>query len=243
MLRTALSRRRFSRGTAIAAVAAGALTGAAVSACASGNSATANSSGTSALSDTSGPSDTSGGGARDVAYIVRLERARFAPVQHLAQSSDLVLAVRNVGTATLPNVAVTITDPPYGTAAQAFSRLIAAQPGLASRSRPVWIIDRPPGPCGFGCRAGGPGGAVTAYANTWALGPLAPGRVAVFDWTVTAAAPGRWVVAYRIAAELQPAAAAVLADGRPAIGRFGVRIVRAPRSEYVTASGQVVYGP
>jgi len=32
-----------------------------------------------------------------------------------------------------------------GTAAGAFSELLAAQSGLASRSRPVWVIDQPPG--------------------------------------------------------------------------------------------------
>ena len=55
------------------------------------------------------------------------------------------------------------------------------QPGLANPSRPIWIVDRPPGrvqrvPAQLPDGSGSPGGAVTAYSNTWALGPLAPGR-------------------------------------------------------------------
>ena len=96
-------------------------------------------------------------------------------------------AIKNIGTRAIPNVAVTVLNPRYGTAAQAFGTLIkanrAGQPILASRSRPVWIIDQAPGPCGYSCRSRGPGGAATAYTNTWALGRLAPGHTAVFRWS------------------------------------------------------------
>jgi hypothetical protein len=167
--------------------------------------------------------------------------AGFPRLQRLAQRTHLLIAVRNVGRRTIPNVAVTITNPRWGTAAQAFSTLIAAQPGLASRSRPVWIIDRPPGLCRFGCVAGGPGGAATAYANTWALGPLAPGHTALFDWRLTAVAAGRYLVAYTIAAGVNPPAIARLPDNRPAVGVFAVKISCRPRASYVLNNGRVVY--
>ncbi len=185
----------------------------------------------------------SGAGARGRALPVQVVAASFPSTQRLAQIVHFLVAVRNIGSATLPDVAVTITDPPYGTAAQAFSVLIAAQPGLASRSRPVWIIDRPPGPCGYSCLRGGAGGAVTAYSNTWALGALAPGRTAVFDWTVTAVKAGRYSVAYRVAAALDGSARAVLPGGLPAAGRFTVRVSSQPRNEYVNDNGRVVYAP
>ena len=66
-------------------------------------------------------------------------------------------------------------------------------------TRRAWRVARvrsgssigPPGPCRYSCRSGGPGGAVTAYANTWALGPLRPGATAKFDWGVTAVKAGQ----------------------------------------------------
>lgn len=176
-------------------------------------------------------------------YPVVVSTTAFPTTQRLAERSRLVIFVRNIGTATIPNIAVTITNPRYGTAAQPFSTLIAPQPGLASRSRPVWIIDRPPGVCLFACLQGGPGGAATAYANTWALGRLAPGQTATFAWALTAVQPGRYAVAYRVAAALDGSGRAVLPGGLPAAGVFRATIVRQPRTAYVENNGQVVYSP
>jgi hypothetical protein len=170
-------------------------------------------------------------------------RAQLPARQRLAQRSRLVIEVLNTGRRTIPDVAVTITNPRWGTAARAFSTLIPPQPGLASRSRPVWIVDRPPGACTFGCPLGGPGGAATAYSNTWALGPLLPGRAATFRWSLTAVESGRYLVAYRVAAGLDPAARAVLRGGSPASGVLAVAITRRPRATYVANNGQVLYAP
>jgi hypothetical protein len=172
-----------------------------------------------------------------------LTRVRLPARQRLAQRTRLVIEVRNASHRTIPDIAVTITDPRWGTAAKAFSTLIPPQPGLASRSRPVWIIDRPPGPCLFGCLLGGAGGAATAYSNTWALGRLAPGHTAAFSWALTAVAAGRYLVAYRVAANLNPPARAVLSGGRPAAGVLAVAITSRPRSTYVANNGRVVYAP
>ena len=188
-----------------------------------------------------------GAGARQDAYepsgnfTVAVPVATFPSFQRLAQQTHLVISVRNSGSQTIPNVAVTITNPVYGTAAQAFGYLLSdTTQGLASRSRPVWIIDRPPGPCNFACKVGGPGGAVTAYANTWALGPLRPGVTATFDWAVTAIKPGTHFVQYRVAAGLNGKAKAVLADGGIPTGKFKVTVTRVPQHYYVNAKGQVV---
>jgi hypothetical protein len=193
-----------------------------------------------------------GGGTRqDVGepsgnFTVGLPTASFPASQRLAERTRMVISVRNAGTKTIPNIAVTITDPAVGTAAQAFGELLGTSGGaqlLASRSRPVWIIDRPPGRCRYSCLAGGPGGAVTAYSNTWALGALRPGATATFQWGVTAVKAGTHVVQYQIAAGLNGKAKAVLADGRRPVGRFRITIHSAPQQSYVNAQGQVVNTP
>jgi hypothetical protein len=174
-------------------------------------------------------------------FTVSVPVAKFPASQRLAQHTHLVISVRNAGPHTIPNVAVTITNPRYGTAAQALGQLISStsQP-LASGSRPVWIIDRPPGPCTYSCQNGGPGGAVTAYSNTWALGSLKPGGTATFDWAVTAMKPGTYHVQYRVAAGLNGKAKAVLAGGRPPMGTFTVHVTSAPQQSYVNGNGQIV---
>jgi hypothetical protein len=175
---------------------------------------------------------------------IQVTRVAFPPSQRLAEHTRLVIAVRNAGRRALPDVAVTITNPAYGTGAGPFGTYMRGS-GLASHSRPVWIVDQPPGPCRFSCAAGGAGGAPTADTNTWALGRLAPGVTAVFRWGVTAVAPGTYRVSYRVAAGLQGtgAAQALLRDGAPAAGTLTVRIAAAPVASYITPSGQITTTP
>jgi hypothetical protein len=168
----------------------------------------------------------------------------FPSAQRLAERTRFTVRIKNIGRRALPNVAVTVLNPRYGSAAQAFGTLIAAngpgQPILASRSRPVWIIDRAPGPCGYSCHNRGPGAAATAYSNTWALGRLAPGRAVTFTWRLTPVQAGAYTVEYEVAAGLNGYARAVLAGGAPARGRFNVRIASAPPTVTVLGDGRVV---
>ncbi len=195
-----------------------------------------------------------GGGARQDAnepsgnFPVQVTTASFPSLQRLAQRSRLVLVVRNTGSKAIPNLAVTICNVTcasgspagQGTAAASFGQDIT-QTGVASASRPVWIVDTPPGPCGYSCQAGGPGGYVTAYANTWAVGtPLKPGASAVFRWGVTSVKAGRYIVAWQVAAGLGGKAKAVLADGSAPVGTFHVVISQRPQQAYVNDQGQVV---
>ncbi len=200
-----------------------------------------------------------GSGARQDAsepagnFPVAVTTATFPASQRLSEHTHLVLAIRNTGSKTIPNVAVTICNVTCaypapageGTDAAAFADDLQ-QTGLANPSRPIWIVDRPPGACNVGCQpgstagSGSPGGAVTAYSNTWALGSLAPGRTAKFDWAVTAVAPGRHVVAWEVAAGLNGKAKAVVQGGGLPHGTFAVTIHSAPSESYVNNNGQIV---
>jgi hypothetical protein len=200
-----------------------------------------------------------GGGQRQDAsepsgnYTVQITSASFPSSQRLSEHTHLVLAVHNLSGKTLPDVAVTICNvtcaypapPGQGTSAAAFAENLQMA-GLAHPSRPVWVVDHPPGPCNYGCEAnsssggGGPGGAVTAYSNTWALGQLAPNQTAKFDFAVTAVKPGHHVVAWELAAGLNGKAKAVLQDGSLPHGTFAVNISNAPAETYVNNSGQIV---
>jgi hypothetical protein len=177
----------------------------------------------------------------------------WRPVQRLAQSTSLVITIRNVDTKTIPNIAVTICNTTctyslaalhrgWGTSVAAFGQKLN-MPGLASDSRPVWIVDQAPNPnniCAFSCQQRGPGGAVTAYSNTWALGELKPNASATFEWRLTAVSPGVHVVAWQVAAGLNGKARAITVAGVQPKGRFIVHVRRAPQQSYVNSNGQVV---
>lgn len=180
-------------------------------------------------------------------FPVKVSTATFPAAQRLSQHTHLVIAVHNAGSKAIPNVAVTICNVTCaypapkgeGSSSEAFAADIS-QSGLANPSRPLWVIERPPGPCGYSCKNGGQGAAVTAYANTWALGRLAPGKTARFDWAVTAVQPGRHVVAWQVAAGLNGKAKAVLSNGAAPHGRFAVKVSTKPAQSYVNNNGQIV---
>ncbi len=170
--------------------------------------------------------------------------ASFPSAQKLSEHTKLVVRVTNTGRRTIPNVGITITDgtpshPNMGTQVQAFSYYLKMA-NLASHSRPVWIIDQAPGSCTYSCHTGGPGGAVTAFSNTWALGRLKPGKTATFAWHLTAVQPGAWVVNWRVDAGLSRSTKAVLQGGGIPRGSFTVHISQTPQQSYVNNSGQIV---
>lgn len=186
-------------------------------------------------------------------FKVEVTTASFPASQRLSEHTHLVLAVHNVSGHALPDVAVTICNVTCaypapageGTSAAAFAENLQMQ-GLAHASRPVWVLDNPPGPCDSGCSAnsstggGGPGGAVTAYSNTWALGRLPAGQTAKFDFGVTAVKPGHHIVAWEVSAGLNGKAKAVLQNGSLPHGTFKVLVHNAPAQTYVNNNGQIV---
>jgi hypothetical protein len=180
-------------------------------------------------------------------FTVTVSTASFPSSQRLSQHTHLVIAVHNAGNKAIPEVAVTICNVTCaypapkgeGSSSAAFGANID-QTYLANPSRPVWVVDRAPGVCGFSCQNGGQGAGVTAYANTWALGRLGPGKTARFDWAVTAVQAGKHVVAWQVAAGLNGKAKAVLSNGSAPHGTFAVNVATAPAQSYVNNSGQIV---
>jgi hypothetical protein len=180
-------------------------------------------------------------------FTVTVSTASFPSSQRLSQHTHLVIAVHNAGSKAIPDVAVTICNVTCaypapkgeGSSSAAFGASID-QTYLANPSRPLWVVDRAPGTCGFSCQNGGQGAGVTAYANTWALGRLGPGKTARFDWAVTAVQAGKHVVAWQVAAGLNGKAKAVLSNGSAPHGTFAVNVGTAPAQSYVNNNGQIV---
>jgi hypothetical protein len=198
-----------------------------------------------------------GGGQRQDAaepngkFPVDVSTASFPTSQTISQHAHMVIVVRNAGRKAIPDVAVTICNVTCGypaptgegSSSQAFAAAIN-QTYLANPSRPLWIVDRGPEPgssgCKFSCQNGGQGGAVTAYSNTWALGRLAPGHTARFEWAVTAVQAGRHVIAWQVAAGLNGKAKAVLSNGTNPRGKFAVTVGAKPAQSYVDNNGNIV---
>lgn len=185
-----------------------------------------------------------GGGARQDAhepegtFPMRIVHASFPAAQSIARPTRMVLAVRNTGTQTIPNVAVTVNSFEY----------IEHYPELAANKRPVWVIERGPGavarPPVQSVEVSKPGGSQTVYVNTWAMGPLAPGRIAVFSWLVVPVKPGMHTVHFVFAAGLAGRAQAVQAGGGPVQGQFRVHVAYKPPVTHVNPeTGKVEKGP
>jgi hypothetical protein len=198
-----------------------------------------------ARQDAKGPSAT---------FPVQVLATNFPASQRLAEHTHLVISVRNAGNKPIPDLTVTICNVTCaypapvgeGTSVAAFSQYFT-MPGVARHSRPVWVVDKPPGVCAYSCQQGGAGADVTSDPNSWQRGaPLAPGATATFDWTVTAVAPGKFVVAWEIAAGQYGKATAVLPGGSSRCGMtpcgtLPVTISRTPSQSYVNDAGQIVH--
>lgn len=177
-------------------------------------------------------------------YPVEVTRAQFPPRQRLAETSDLRLAVENVGERTVPDLAVTIwTD--ENRAGGPFDIRID-QPRAADRNRPVWILEHNypkllrPGVSLAELDRAPTAGAETAQTTTFSFGAVEPGESRDIVWRVTPVMSGTYTVHYRLAAGLYGNAKAVTADGSPVEGEFVVTITDEPPRTRVNAQGDVV---
>jgi len=172
-------------------------------------------------------------------FPIRVVHAFFPLVQAVSKQTAMSITVRNVGTQTAPNVALTVNSFSYK----------SSYPELADPERPTWVIEQSPGPIANPPvetqEVSVPGGAQTAYVHTWALGPLAPGQIRTFTWHVVPVKTGLQAVRYVVAAGLAGKARAVRpVVGGPVKGAFLVHIAPAPPPTHVDPStGLVVSGP
>lgn len=141
-------------------------------------------------------------------FAVEVVSARFPEDQKLAKSSDLVVTVRNAGSNTIPNIAMTVNG---------FDRR-KPDPDLADPSRPVFALNGVQVEiAGFPeAKDASPRGCDTAYVNTWACGRLRPNEEKTFRWSVTAVKAGDFEVSWKVAAGLDGKAKAVAPGGGPA---------------------------
>jgi hypothetical protein len=146
-------------------------------------------------------------------FKVEVTRASFPKEQRLAQSSDLVITVRNAGTRTIPNIAMTV---------EGFN-FRADDVTLADPERPQFVVNGLPREIGGFPEAkdATPLGCDTAYVDTWACGRLEAGAEKTFRWSVTAVKAGHYRISYSVAAGLDGKAKAVgAAAGGPPRGSF-----------------------
>jgi hypothetical protein len=171
-------------------------------------------------------------------YPVEVTTSRFPTRQRLAETSDLVLGVENVGDEPLPELAFTIfTDD--GDADGSF-KIRSDQAGLADPNQAVWILENKfprfvgdPPPQGLS-----PG--LRAQTNTFGFGPLEPGESREVIWRVTPVMPGTYTLNYIVAAGLDGNARAVTEDGGEVKGEFVVTITDRPPRARVNDAGEVV---
>jgi hypothetical protein len=85
-------------------------------------------------------------------------------------------------------------------------------------------------------------GCDTAYVNTWACGPLRPGREKRFRWSVTAVKTGNFKLDWRVNAGLDGKAKAVEAGGggEPPSGSFSGTISGEAPDVRVAEDGRTV---
>jgi len=144
--------------------------------------------------------------APDGTYTVAVERPSFPAQQRLAKQATLALTVRNAGDETIPDLVVTLRG----------FRDRAGGSRDADLGRELWLVDQ------------GPGAAATAFDDTWAAGPLAPGRSATLRWRVTPVVAGTHTLRYEVAPATAGAARAQLAGGGRPAGSLRVRVSGEP---------------
>jgi hypothetical protein len=171
-------------------------------------------------------------------FTVQVTHAAFPAHQVVARTARMVLDVRNAGTRTLPNVTVAVQSFYY----------LSDYPGLASRRRPIWVVDDGPGripnPPVETVQVDPQGSGTTANYDVWALGPLPAGATRSFVWRGSPVKPGVHTIAYRVYAGLNGKARARLAGGAPPTGTFTVDVAGRPPMTHVNpVTGKVEPGP
>lgn len=181
-----------------------------------------------------------GGGTRQDAdepegnFEVGVVHASFPGQQRLAKSSDLVIKVRNTGSKTVPDIAVTVDGFNYRKAADGTQLSDPERPRFAVNGIPREIGGFPE------AKDATPKGCDTAYVNTWACGPLKPGAEHTFKWSVTAVKAGPYKLTWRVAGGLDGNAKAVAKGGGEVGGTFAGTISAKPPHTRIADDGKTI---
>jgi hypothetical protein len=184
-------------------------------------------------------------------FTVEVPKASFPSHQLIAKSTNLELAIKNAGTETVPNLAVTIYTGKIKAGVKATGsgqgsfNVRLNDPSLAEPNRPVWILENdypkvvPPGTSAKDLHALPSTGANAAQTDTFQFGALQPAKSKEVVWHVTPVVAGNYTVHYDVAAGLQGTAKAVTPDGGKVRGQFHVTIASKP-PETCVKGGRVV---
>lgn len=193
----------------------------------------------------------SGGERRDANvpegdFAVEVLEADLPEKQRLAETSNLVLKVENIGSETIPDLSVTINtrasdlSPEQAGVANGSFSIRIDRDDVAVKTRPIWILNEDwPKLNGSDTSAG----AQRAQTNTYSFGELAAGDTATMTWNLNAVEAGDYTVAWVIAAGLSSNARAVDAAGGPVAGEIEVEISNKPAKVRVDGQGNVVPVP
>jgi hypothetical protein len=142
-------------------------------------------------------------------WKVQVISASFPGRQHLAQTTQLRIKVRNLEKRAIPNLAVTVD----GFEQRAEDR------GFSDPSRPIWVVEKPPI------------NSTTAFTNTWAVGAVPGGQTRTLIWDVTAVRAGTYTLRWRVSAGLDGKAKARSSEGTTSpSGSFIARVSDKPRT-------------
>jgi hypothetical protein len=189
-------------------------------------------------------------------FPVEIVSATFPTSQRLAETSNMVIVVRNPGHKKIPVISVTVKckaakggsgGSPSGLGGNGggFAYRTTAR-GVADPARPRFIVNRVPTrtPRVYDQGRLDPLERSSSYVDTFPLGSLRPGRQVTFRWNVTAVKAGPFHVCYRVNAGLDGKAIAVKPSmGEPIKGAFdGVVADRPPQSHIAEDGSTVVEG-
>jgi hypothetical protein len=170
-------------------------------------------------------------------YDMRIVSASFPNKQSIARPTSMRVNVRNDSSHVVPDVAITVDSFSY----------VEKFAGLASNKRPIWVVEEGPGtPAKLPVQSQAispPGGAQTAYVNTWALGALKPNATRTFTWKVVPVKAGSHTVHFAVSAGLAGNAKATLASGGPVARSFTTQVAPSPPLTHVDPeTGKVAPG-
>lgn len=141
-------------------------------------------------------------GEKSATWNVAVEEWYFPATQRLGKKYRMRLIVRNLSDTTIPNLTVSFTGLDD----------LTNQPGAADPVRPRWVRDRPKP------------GSQTAGRDTYAYGPVEPGRTSEFWMDLTPVRRGRQLVTYTLAGGLGTESKITYDDGSPATGQREIAI-------------------